>query len=212
MGQIVVDPPVSQEMNDYAHQKLEDIRKDIIEKRMSFETAAGLYSDDPGSRDNGGRYDGVSRTGPWAPEFVSAAFKLQNGEISPIIKTKFGYHIIQMIQRKGDEADLRHILIRPEITSGDFKKSLDKLDSIRTLLVSGKVTFPEAVGKFSTDEAAKRTGGMIVDPSTGNMELDMTKLDPVMVLMLDTMKQGDHSCAPTFSSPTSTTSHAVLYS
>jgi len=198
VGQIVIDPPVSKEMNDYAHDKLEGIRKDIVEGRKTFETAAGLYSDDPGSRDNGGRYDGVTRTGPWAPEFVAAAFKLQNGEISPIVKTKFGYHIIQMVQRKGDEADIRHILIKPEVTSSDFAKALATLDSIHTILAAGKMTFQEAVGKFSTDEAAKRTGGMIVDPTTGNMELDMTKLDPAMVLMLDTMKQGGYSAPHIF--------------
>ena len=198
VGQIVIDPPVSQEMNDYARQKLEGIRQEIVDGKKTFELAAGFYSDDPGSRDNGGRYDGVTRTGPWAAEFVAAAFKLQNGEISPVIKTKFGYHIIQMINRKGDEADIRHILIKPEVTSGDFKKAMETLDSIRTILVSGKITFQEAVGRFSTDEAAKRTGGMIADPATGVSELDMTKLDPGMVLMLDSMKQGDFSAPHVF--------------
>ena len=193
VGQIVIDPPVSPELDDYARKRLEGIRQDIIDGKKSFEVAAGLYSDDPGSRDNGGRYDGVTRNGPWAPEFVAAAFKLQSGEISPIIKTKFGYHIIQMIQRKGDDADIRHILVKPEVTSADFQKALNTLDSIRTVLVSGKMTFQEAVGKFSTDEAAKRTGGMIADPQTGNTELDMTKLDPGMVLLIDSMKVGDYS-------------------
>jgi len=189
---------VSPEMNDYAKQKLEGIRQEIIDGKKTFEMAAGFYSDDPGSRDNGGRYDGVTRTGGFAPEFIAAAFRLQNGEISPVFKTQFGYHIIQMINRKGDEADLRHILIKPEVTSGDFQKSLARLDSVRGLLVSGKMTFQEAVGKFSTDEAAKRTGGMIADPSTGNSELDMTKLDPGMVLMLDSMKVGGYSQSQIF--------------
>ena len=198
VGQIVIDPPVSQEMEDYAHQRIEDIRKKIVEEGKSFETMAGIYSEDPGSRDNGGKYDGVTRNGPWVQEFVTATFKLQNGEISPIIKTKFGYHIIQMVNRKGDEADIRHILIKPTITNADIQKALSKLDSIRTLIVSGKMTFQEAVGKFSTDEAAKRTGGMIADPATGVTELDMTKLDPVMVLLLDSMKQGDFSAPHVF--------------
>ncbi len=193
VGQIVIDPPVSQEMNDYARTRLEDIRKEIVDGHITFERAAQINSDDPGSRDNGGRYDGVTRTGPWAQEFVSATFKLQNGEISPIVKTKFGYHIIQMINRKGDEADVRHILIKAEVTSGDFQRSLSMLDSMRQILVAGKMPFSEAVGKFSTDEAAKRTGGMIADPATGNTELDMTKLDPGMVMLLDTMQQGHYS-------------------
>ena len=193
VGQIVIDPPVSPEILEYAHNKLDEIRKKIISGERSFEVSASMFTDDPGSRDNGGRYESVTRNGPWAQEFVAAAFKLQNGEISPIFKTKFGYHIIQMINRKGDEADLRHILIKPEITSGDYKVSLAKLDSIYNLLITGKMSFSEAVGKFSTDEAAKRTGGMIADPTTGTTQLDITKLDPGMVLMLDSLKPGDYS-------------------
>lgn len=211
VGQIVIDAPVSPEMEGYAHDRLEEIRKDIVEGRKTFENAAGLYSDDPGSRDNGGRYDGVTRNGAWAPEFIAAAFKLQNGEISPVIKTKFGYHIIQMVQRKGDEADLRHILIKPEITSVDLNVSLHKLDSVRNLLVSGKMTFPEAVGKFSTDEGAKRTGGMIADPQTGNTILDMTRLDAGMVLMLDTLKQGDYSAPHIFLTDAHDRSCRIVY-
>ncbi len=193
VGQIVVDPPVSPEMNTYAKQKLEGIRKKIVEEGANFETMAGTYSEDPGSRDNGGKYEGVTRNGPWAAEFVAATFKLQNGEISPVIKTKFGFHIIKMINRKGDEADIEHILVRPKITTADYNKALSTLDSIRNILVSNKMSFETAVGKFSTDEAAKRTGGMIADPATGNMELDVTKLDPGMVMLLDTLKQGRFS-------------------
>ena len=211
VGQIVIDPPVSPEMNEYAIKKLEDIRKQIVTDGKSFEAMAGIYSDDPGSRDNGGRYDGITRNGPWAQEFVSATFKLQPGEISPVFKTKFGYHIIQMINRKGDEADVRHILIKPEVTSVDFKKSMATLDRIRGLLVSGKIKFNEAVGKFSTDEAAKRTGGMIVDPNTGNSILDMTKLDPGMVLMLDTMKMGDYSAPHIFVTDSRDRSCRIVY-
>jgi len=194
LGQVVVDPPVSTEMADYARTKLEGIRKRIVENKESFETLAGIYSEDPGSRDNGGRINGVSRNGSgWAPEFVTATFKLQDGEVSPVIKTKFGYHIIQMISRKGDEADVRHILIRPQQTTADFKAAMDKLDSVRSLLIAGKITFPEAVGKYSTDDAAKRTGGMIADPNTGNTQIEMSKLDPSMIMVLDSLQPGSYS-------------------
>ncbi len=211
VGQIVIDPIVSQEMLDYAHEKLAGIRKDILDGKISFENAAGIYSDDPGSRDNGGKYDGVARNGPWAAEFLTATFKLQNNEISPIVKTKFGYHIIQMVSRRGDEADVRHILIKPETTSIDFKKSMERLDSVRQLLIEGKMAFPEAVGKFSTDEAAKRTGGMIADPNTGNTELDITKLDAGMVLLLDSMKQGDYSAPHIFMTDMRDKSARIVY-
>lgn len=212
VGQIVIDPPASPEVEEYAKKKLEDIRNQIVNDGKSFETMAGLYSDDPGSRDNGGRYNDVNRVGGgWAPEFVAAAFKLQNGEVSPIVKTQFGYHIIQMIQRKGDVADLRHILITPERTSVDFKKALDKLDSIRSLVIAGKYSFPEAVGKFSTDESAKNTGGMILDPTTGSPELEMDKLDPAMVMMLDTIKEGSLSQPQIFTNDRGAKSTRIVY-
>ncbi len=194
IGQIVIDPPVSREMDDYAHKKLEGIRKEIVEGGKSFETMAGIYSDDPGSRDNGGRYNDVNRTNSGMdPTFVNTAFKLQNGEVSQIIKTKFGYHIIQMVQRQGDEADIRHILIRPERTSEDFKAALQKLDTVRAALISGKLDFPAAVGKYSTDDNAKLTGGMITDPQTGSSDIEISKLDPAMVLTIDSLQPGGYS-------------------
>ncbi len=212
VGQIVIDPPVSPELDSLARATLTDIRNQIVNEGKSFETMAGLYSADPGSRDNGGRYNDVNRTGGgWAPEFVAAAFRLQNGEVSPIVKTQFGYHIIQMIQRKGEVADLRHILIRPERTSGDFKKAIEKLDSVRSLLMAGKYSFPEAVGKFSTDEAAKMTGGMILDPQTGSSQLEMDKLDPAMVLMLDTIKVGSFSQPQLFTTDRGERSVRIVY-
>lgn len=211
VGQIVIDPQASPEMDAYAKEKLEEIKKDVLAGAKTFEAAAGLYSEDPGSRDNGGRYDGITRNGQWAAEFVNATFKLQNGEISPVIKTKFGYHIIQMIQRRGEEADVRHILIKPQTVTADFNKAMHKLDSVRNLLVEGKMSFPEAVGKFSTDEAAKRTGGMISDPNTGSSDLDISKLDPGMVLLLDTLKQGGFSAPHVFFNDMREKSCRIIY-
>jgi len=190
MGQIVVDPPVSPELDTYARKKIEGIRKKIVEEGADFETQAGIYSDDPGSRNEGGLMRGITRKGGnLVIEFAVAAFKLQNGEISPVIRTRFGYHIIQMVSRKGDEADIRHILVKPELTSIDFNNALAKLDTIRTELVEGKITFEQAVGKYSTDEMANRTGGMITDQQGGSI-LQVEDLDPALALMLDTLKPG----------------------
>lgn len=212
IGQIVIDPPVSKELDDLAKNKLEDIRLQIVNEGKSFEAMAGMYSDDPGSRDNGGRYNDVTRNGGWAPEFVAAAFKLQNGEVSPIIKTQFGYHIIQMIQRKGEQADLRHILIIPQKTSADFQTAMNRLDSIRTnVLLPNKMSFAEAVGKFSTDENAKMTGGMVLNPETGASEIEIAALDPQMVLMLDTLKTGTYSAPQIFQDERSNQSTRIVY-
>jgi peptidyl-prolyl cis-trans isomerase SurA len=192
IGQIVVDPPVSPEMDNYARTKLEDIRKQVMDKEASFETMAGIWSTDPGSRDNGGDLGMVTR-GEMVPEFSNAAFKLQTGEISQIVKTKFGYHIIQLLGRQGDQAHLRHILIRPERTSSDFKAAMAKLDSVRAELIAGKVSFQIAVGKYSTDEMSKVTGGMINSRYTGSSRLQIEELDPEMVLGIDSLQAGAFS-------------------
>jgi len=211
VGQIVIDPPVSQELDMAAKEKIEGIKDRIVKGGESFEILAGIYSDDPGSRDNGGRYNDVTRKGGFDPAFVAAAFRLQNGEVSPVIKTSFGYHIIQMIQRKGDAADLRHILIRQQRTSADFKKALMKLDSVRSLLVAGNISFPEAVGKYSSDESVKHTGGMISDPQSGATELEIEKLDPSMVLMIDTLKPGSFSQPQVFVTDRGEQSSRIVY-
>lgn len=193
MGQIVIDPGVSPELDTYARKRIEDIRNKIVNEGADFEIQAGIESDDPGSRNEGGLMKGITRKGgQLVTEFVVAAFKLQNGEVSPVFRTRFGYHIIQMVSRKGDEADVRHILKTPERTTADFNTAMQRLDSVRTALVNKKLTFEEAVGKFSTDEMSNRTGGMITDQQGGSV-LEVEDLDPTLALMLDTLKPGTYS-------------------
>ncbi|HEY9176351.1 MAG TPA: peptidylprolyl isomerase [Flavipsychrobacter sp.] len=211
LGQIVLDPEVSPELDTYARKKIEEIRKDIVENGADFEIKAGIESHDPGTRDEGGMIRGVTRKGGnLVTEFVVAAFKLQNGEVSPVIRTRFGYHIIQMVNRKGDEADVRHILIRPERTSIDFERAITKLDSIRTELVAGRIKFEEAVGKFSTDEMSNRTGGMIADQQ-GSTTLEVEDLDPALALMIDTLKPGNYSVPMLFTNMRGERSARIVY-
>jgi len=190
VGQIVIDAPTSPELDKYAYDQLADIRKQIVTDGKSFETMAGLYSQDPGSRDNGGLYTGVTRDGGFAQEFVTAAFRLQNGEVSPIVKTTFGYHIIQMVKRKGEQVDLRHILIMPQHTPADYKLAMERLDSVRSQIIAGKLSFAEAVGKYSTDQQSKMTGGMIADARSGSTALEVDQLDPALALGIDSLKPG----------------------
>lgn len=190
VGQIVIDPPTSKELDKYAYDQLADIRKQVVEEHKDFETLAGLYSMDPGSRDDGGRINGITRDGGFVQEFIVAAFRLQNGEVSPIVKTNFGYHIIQMIQRKGDQVDVRHILIIPQHTEADYTIAMERLDSIRSQIVAGKLSFSEGVGKYSTDDASKMTGGMIADNQTGSTQLAVDQLDPALALGIDSLKPG----------------------
>lgn len=210
MGQIVIDPEVNPELEAYARKKLEDIRNAILNEGKSFETQATFYSEDPGSRDNGGDLGVIGRKDVVA-EFAAAAFKLQNGEISPIVKTKFGYHIIQMVRRQGEQAHLRHILIKPQYTSADYQKAIDKLDTVRSLLIAGKITFQEAVGKYATDEMSSRTGGMIADMQTGATLLEVDKLDPQLALMVDSMKPGMYSKPQLFTRGPDDKSARIVY-
>lgn len=194
VGQIVINPTPSAEVDKLAKDNLENIRNQIVSGEQNFETMAGLYSMDPGSRDVGGRINGVTRNGDLVQEFITNAFRLQKpGDVSPVFKTQFGYHIMQLINRKGEEADVRHILIIPERTSADYKAAMLTLDSARAALISGKITFAEAVAKYSTDEGNKMTGGILTNRTTGASQLPIDELDPQMVLLLDSMQIGTYS-------------------
>jgi peptidyl-prolyl cis-trans isomerase SurA len=198
MGQIVIKPKVDPEIDLLAKEKMEGIRKEIVENGKSFEVMAGIYSMD-GTKDNGGELN-INRK-EFDQQFISAAYRLQPGEISPVVKTKFGYHIIQMVRRMGEEAKVRHIVIVPEVTNVDLQKTNKKLDSIRADLVSGKITFQEAVGKYSTDEQSKMTGGMVYDNNTGNAVLEIDKLDPDMARSVADMKVGEYSQPQIYTDP-----------
>lgn len=192
VGQIVFKPNINKEVEQYAIDKLEGIRKEVVSGKSAFEVMAGIYSEDPGSKDNGGELGIVSRD-ELVPEFAAAAFKLQNGEISPVVKTKFGFHIVQMMNRQGEKAKLRHILIKPLITSDMVKEAMGKADSVRSNLVSGKMEFSEAVGKYTCDDATKITGGMFASQQTGSTALTMEELEPDVALKINDMKLGEYS-------------------
>jgi peptidyl-prolyl cis-trans isomerase SurA len=202
VGQIVFRPDINKEVEQYAIEKLEGLRKEIMSGKSSFDVLAGVYSEDPGSRDNGGDL-GIRGRDELVPEFAAAAFKLQNGEISPIVKTSFGFHIIQMVNRQGEKAKLRHILIKPLITSDMVKQTLGKADSVRSNLVAGKILFSAAVGKYTTDDATKITGGMFTDPQTGGSLIVPESLEPSVALLVNDMKIGEFAQPAEFVDPQS---------
>ena len=148
IGQIVMHPKAGRELEKFAQDELADYRRQIESGMKSFETMARLYSEDPGSKQNGGRYEINKAQKDWDPDFKNAAFRLKEGQISPVIKSKFGYHIIQMVSRNGDDAVIRHILRVPQILDEDLDVAKKKLDSVRTKLVEGALTLGEAVTNF----------------------------------------------------------------
>lgn len=192
IGQILFVPKVSFEVEEYARKKLDGIRNDIIKGTSTFDVMAGIYSEDPGSRDKGGDMGFVNKD-DLVPAFAGAAFRLQVGEVSKVVKSEFGYHIIEMIERRGEVAHLRHILLKPLVTDGVVKLAEEKADSVRAQLMAEKLTFSEAVKEFSGDRQSKLTGGMVTNPYTGSTSLQIDRLDAETTLAIKDLKVGNYS-------------------
>jgi peptidyl-prolyl cis-trans isomerase SurA len=201
VGQIVLKPIANKEVEDYTKQQLLDLRKQLVDESADFETLASIYSQDPGSKNLGGKLGDVSRD-ELVPEFAAAAFKLQNGELSMPVKSPYGFHLIQMLQRKGEKASIRHILIKPTITSGDIELCQQKLDSIKTLITSGKITFADAVNKFSQDDMTKMSAGMFVNQQTGSSVLAAEELPADVIALIGNLKAGEYSEVVVFDAAT----------
>jgi peptidyl-prolyl cis-trans isomerase SurA len=204
IGEIVVYPKASRDVETYAVDQLNEYKKEVENGSKKFEVLASLFTDDPGSKDNGGLYEINRNEKQWDPVFLSKAFSLKDGQISNVFKTKFGYHIIQMVSRRGDDATIRHILKIPQVSSIEIKAAEEKLDSVRTQLVDGTLTFGQAVSKYSEDENSKFTGGLIsANDGSGNTSLSIDKLsDKNLVQMLEKLKVGEYSAPTEYADPT----------
>ncbi|RAJ01608.1 periplasmic chaperone for outer membrane proteins SurA [Chitinophaga skermanii] len=198
IGQIVIFPKASKEMENYAIERLTEFKKSVENKEKDFTTLANLYSEDPGVKENGGIYT-INRNekANFDPDFVAGAFRLKEGEISSPVKSQFGYHLIKMLRRQGDNVVVQHILLKANITKNDMTSITSKLDSIRTLIIDKKINFAEAVAKYSDAQMAKFDGGMLQNPMNGSSLITIDQLDQPsekeIVLMIDTMKVGDIS-------------------
>jgi peptidyl-prolyl cis-trans isomerase SurA len=192
VGQIVLYPKASRDFELYIIDELNNYKRQIESKIATFDQLAKRYSEDPGSKDRGGQYQ-VNRTEKsWDPVFLSTAFRLKEGEISSPVKSKFGYHIIQMVQRNGDEAIVRHILRIPPVTDEEIAISVTKLDSVRSKIIAGIFNFNEAALKYSEDEIAKFAGPFILDRE-GSTYVTIDMLDKDIVSSLGNMKVGEIS-------------------
>lgn len=174
IAQIVKRPPVSIDEKLEVKDRLYQIRKRILSGESSFSTMAILYSEDPGSARKGGEL-GLTGKGEWAPAFETAAFNLREGEISEVIETEFGFHIIQLIERRDDMVNCRHILLTAKVPVEALEKAKNELDSVATLIHSGEMTFDEACKKFSDDDT-KNNGGYILNPATAGNRISVTDL------------------------------------
>lgn len=172
-------------------EKLLGLRERVVNGEK-FSTLARMYSQDPGSASKGGELGMMSKNVFW-PEFSDAAMSLKVGQVSQIVETPDGFHIIQLIERKGDMFNARHILIRPIYTSEDRTRAFARLDSIRNLIVGDTITFQDAARKFSEDTKTSTSGGLLADEMTGSSYFEKDQLKPADYSVLRSMEQGDIS-------------------
>ncbi len=191
IGQVVLYPKAGRELEKYAIDELNDYRKQI-EAGKSFDNLVRLYSEDPGKAQNGGRYEMNKADKQWDPDFKNAAFRLKEGQVSQVVKSKFGYHIIQLVSKNGDDIVVKHLLRVPQITETEIEETKNKLDSIRAKLIAGTIKFGEAVDKYSEDENAKMTAGLVMG-QTGSTSVTIDELDKDMVKDLGSLKVGEFS-------------------
>jgi peptidyl-prolyl cis-trans isomerase SurA len=190
VGQIVKIAKSSLKQKDAVRNQLLDIRSRILAGE-DFTTLAKKYSDDPGVLSNGGDYGWVGR-GKMVPEFEAMGFRLKPGDISMPFESDFGFHILQLVERRGNEYHPRHILISPKPSNEDLKNATNYLDSLRNLITLDSIKFEKAAKEFSDDQETKGNGGFFVD-ADGGLQIPIDELDPVVFFKVDSMKVGDVS-------------------
>ncbi len=207
-AQIVIKVPVSEEEKQKVKAKLETYRQRVLGGE-DFATLAVLYSQDGSSR-NGGELGFVNR-GELVPEFESSAFKLRKGEVSEIVETKFGFHIIQLIERRGEQINVRHILIKPTFGTADINKTFSRADSIYQKIISDSLSFSEAAQRYSNDSESRFNGGNVVNPKAGTTRFESDEVDPGVFFQLDKMNVGDISAPIQSLSAEGNTAFRILY-
>lgn len=180
--------------------KLEEYRDAIVKGTKDFCTIAILYSEDPGSAAQCGEL-GMVPQGVMVPEFDAVAMSLKDGEISPVFKTKYGYHIMEMIDRKGERYNARHILMIPKTSAADLLEAKNRLDSLMTLVRDGKLDFSKAATEDNDDEDTKGTNGVVMEPNTNSPHWAIGNLDQKTFLVLDKLKVGQISEPQAFDEP-----------
>lgn len=191
VAQIVVTPKISDVEKQKVIDKLNQFKKEIQEG-SSFATKAVLYSQDPGSRATGGFYK-MNRKTPFVKEFKEVAFSLAEGEISAPFETDFGYHIIYVEKIKGQELELRHILLSPAITEESLKEAKETITLIKKRIQDKELTFAEAARTLSDEKETKANGGVLINPKTQDTKFELTKMDPSFYSQVSNLKEGEVS-------------------
>ena len=191
VGQIVMNPIHSKEAKEIALEQITELRSRIIEGE-SFSRLSSIYSDDPGSKIQGGLLPEFGR-GDMVPEFERTSYKIKKDSISEVIETKYGYHILKLIDKRGDKVIVRHILIRPKLIESDMELTRQKMDTLLLKLQSGTIKFCAAVKEYSQDEETKPNCGFFTDPNIGSQRIPFDYLDKSMASAIGMMKSGTYS-------------------
>ncbi|MDJ1472059.1 peptidylprolyl isomerase [Cytophagaceae bacterium DM2B3-1] len=191
VAQIVKLAAVSKEEKNTIKTRLNQIRKKIVDGGEDFASLARTNSVDGSAADGGDL--GWAKRGMMVPEFEGAAMKLKKGEVSQVVETEFGFHLIQLIDRKGEEYRARHILVRPNYSDADMNVPAQYLDSLRTLILADSIKFEYAAKQYSDDKGTKGNGGVISDPNSRSSKIFMEALDPGLYFAIDTMQVGNIS-------------------
>lgn len=188
VAQIVVQPKVSEEEKQRVINRLKEIKAEVL-AGSSFKTRAVIYSDDRGSAANGGFYK-INRKTQFVKEFKDVAFSLGEGEISEPFETEFGFHIIMVEKIKGQEVELRHILMMPKVSDKALKEAKEKITLIKSRIESGEISFAEAARTLSDEKETRANGGILINPKTQDTHFELTKMDPSLYSEVSNLKDG----------------------
>lgn len=192
VAQILIEPIITDKAKQDVIDKLNEFRRDIVENGSSFATKAVLYSKD-GSASKGGLIAGIRKNSPFAKEFKDVAFSLEEGDVSEPFETEFGYHIVTVDKIRGQEIDVRHIILFPEVTSEAVARARTKIDSIRTEISGGRLSFADAARKFSDEIETRNNGGQLINPVSLDTKFDLTKMDPTLSAQVYNLKEKEVS-------------------
>ena len=191
VAQIVIKPEISQAEKQKVIDRLKEIKQEVLDG-ASFYSKAVLYSEDPGSSSIGGYYK-MTRKTMFVKEFKDAAFSLDEGEISEPVETEYGYHLIYVEKIRGQELDVRHILMSPRVTPEALKAAETKIKGIREKIINGEITFAEAARAESDEKETRNSGGLLMNPRTLETRFELTKMDPSLYSQVSDLKDDEIS-------------------
>ena len=193
VSQIVVYPTVSQQEKQNVINRLKDFKADVIDNGASFISKAVLYSEDPGSRTKGGKYSINRKNSPMVKRFNEVAFSLSEGEISEPFETEYGFFIIYLEKIRGQEYDIRTILLRPKFSQKEIQETKSRLVNVRERIVSGEISFADAAIEASDEVETRFDGGLLINPETQDYNFELTKMDPELYAQIANLKEGEVS-------------------